>query len=126
MHYDTTQDERVMAMVAYLLTFFFPFLGPLVVYLIKKDQSRFVAFHSLQALLLHLVGGVVGFLFWVSGIILAALHLEILLLPVGCIVMPALGLAVVVITLIGLVRSYSGQWYVAPVVGPIAQGMAGV
>ncbi|MCW3095285.1 MAG: hypothetical protein JWL77_903 [Chthonomonadaceae bacterium] len=45
-----TQDERNMGMLAHLLQIFTGFLGPLVIYLIKKDQSKFVAYHALQAL----------------------------------------------------------------------------
>ena len=51
-----TQDERTWGMVAHLaaLAFFiFPFgnvLGPLIVYLAKRDQSAFVAAHAKEAL----------------------------------------------------------------------------
>ena len=44
-----------MAMLAYILGIFTGFIGPLVLWLIKKDQSKFVAFHALQALLLHAI-----------------------------------------------------------------------
>jgi uncharacterized protein len=126
MHYDTTQDERLMAMLAYLLAFPTLFVGPLIIYLIKKDQSRFVAFHALQALLLHLLLYAVGAVFGILGLVLGFVGLGLVMAPVGCLLMPALGLAVAIIKIIGLVRSYAGQWYVAPVVGPIAQGIAGV
>jgi uncharacterized protein len=126
MHYDTTQDERLMAMLAYLLSFVSSFLAPLIIYLLKKDQSRFVAFHALQILFLHLAVGVLGLIFGIASAILSVLHLGLLLAPIACLVWPVIGLAVTIITLIGLVRSYGGQWYVAPVVGPIAQGVAGV
>ena len=42
-----TQDERTMAMLAHLLGIVTGFLGPLVIWLIKKDQSKFVAYHAL-------------------------------------------------------------------------------
>lgn len=44
------QDERTLAMLAHLLQVFSGFLGPLIIYLVKRNQSRFVAFHALQAL----------------------------------------------------------------------------
>jgi hypothetical protein len=45
-----TEDERLFAMLAHLLQLFAGFIPPLVIFLVKK-QSRFVAFHALQALL---------------------------------------------------------------------------
>jgi uncharacterized Tic20 family protein len=93
-----TQDERTWGMVAHLaaLAFFiFPFgniLGPLIVYLAKRDQSAFVAAHAKEALNFNitvLLGGLLSFLlllffigvlfgtliimFWLVMTILAAL-----------------------------------------------------
>jgi len=45
-----TEDERTFAMLAHVLQFFAGFIPPLVIYLVKRN-SRFVAFHALQALL---------------------------------------------------------------------------
>src|SRR5580698_10688383 len=44
-----TEDERTMAFLAHLLMAFTGFIGPLVIFCVKQD-SRFVKFHSLQAL----------------------------------------------------------------------------
>ena len=49
-----TEDERTMAMLANLLMAFTGFIGPLVIFCVKQN-SRFVRFHSLQALLWHAV-----------------------------------------------------------------------
>jgi uncharacterized Tic20 family protein len=48
--YAPSQDEKITAMVAYILQIFTWFVGPLVIYFVKRD-SRFVAFHALQALI---------------------------------------------------------------------------
>jgi hypothetical protein len=48
--YPPTEDERTFAMLAHVLQFFAGFIPPLVIYLVKRN-SRFVAFHALQALL---------------------------------------------------------------------------
>jgi len=45
-----TPDERTLAMLALLLMAFTGIIGPLVIFCVKQD-SRFVRFHSLQALL---------------------------------------------------------------------------
>lgn len=48
--YAPTQDEKMTAMVVYILQIFTWFVGPLVIYFVKRD-SRFVAFHALQGLI---------------------------------------------------------------------------
>jgi len=94
-----TQDERTWGMVAHLaaLAFFIlPFgniLGPLVVWLAKRDQSTFVALHAKEALnfnitfllgalvcgllLVFSIGilfGAMLFVFWLVMTIIAALN----------------------------------------------------
>jgi uncharacterized Tic20 family protein len=49
-----TEDERTMAMLAHLLMAFSGFIGPLVIFCVKQN-SRFVRFHSLQALIWHVI-----------------------------------------------------------------------
>lgn len=48
--YAPSQDEKITAMLVYILQIFTWFVGPLVIYFVKRD-SRFVAFHALQALI---------------------------------------------------------------------------
>ena len=48
-----TPDERTLAMLAHILQIFSSFIGPLVIFIVKRD-SRFVALHAIQALLLQL------------------------------------------------------------------------
>ena len=49
-----TQDEKNLAMVTHLLTFFSSFIAPLIIYVIKKNESHFVAEHARQALNFHI------------------------------------------------------------------------
>jgi uncharacterized protein len=57
-----TQDEKTMAMLAHVLQIFTWWIGPVVIFVVKQD-SKFVRFHALQALLWQ-VGLVV---FWMIG-----------------------------------------------------------
>jgi uncharacterized protein len=50
---EPTQDERSMAFIAHLLQIFTGFMGPLVILVIKQN-SLFVKFHALQALMWQL------------------------------------------------------------------------
>jgi uncharacterized Tic20 family protein len=59
------QDDKTMGLLCHLLGPFTHFLGPLVIWLIKKDQSKFVDDQGKEALnfqililLLHLAAGV--------------------------------------------------------------------
>ena len=45
-----TSDEKTMALLAHVLTFVFPILAPLIIYLVKKDESSFVAYHAKESL----------------------------------------------------------------------------
>jgi len=64
--YAPTNEERTCAMLAHILGIFSGFLAPAIMILVKKD-SKFVLFHSLQALAWHFV----LYIFIVGGVILA-------------------------------------------------------
>lgn len=63
-----TSDERSMAILAHVLSIFSSFVAPLIIYLMKRKESRFVGFHALQALVWH-----VGFMVAWFGISIAFL-----------------------------------------------------
>ena len=48
-----------MAMLAHLAVLVLPVIGPGILWLMKKDQSPFVAYHALQALIFQLAGYVI-------------------------------------------------------------------
>jgi len=48
--YTPTSDERILAILAHILTLVGSFIPPLVIYLLKKDESSFVATHSRESL----------------------------------------------------------------------------
>jgi uncharacterized Tic20 family protein len=45
-----TSDEKTLALLAHILTFVAPILAPLIIYLVKKDDSQFVAYHAKESL----------------------------------------------------------------------------
>lgn len=73
-----TSDERTLAILCHLLGFFLSFLVPLIIYLVKKDESAYVAAHAKEALnfqitiFLVVVGLIVTLigilLLWIVGI----------------------------------------------------------
>ncbi|MGL6269707.1 MAG: DUF4870 domain-containing protein [Chitinophagaceae bacterium] len=48
--YIPTEDERSMAMLVHVLSIFFWILPGLIIYLLKKDESSFVAAHAKEAM----------------------------------------------------------------------------
>jgi uncharacterized Tic20 family protein len=70
------------------------FLGPvaaLVVYLVYKDRSRYVAYQSMQAFVFQLIawvgaGALAGAVWAVSGMLTAVFFVGLLCMPVACII----------------------------------------
>lgn len=56
-----TDEDKMFALVAHLSGCVAWVIGPLVIYLIKKDQSKFVAYHAMQALIFHGIAGMVAY-----------------------------------------------------------------
>ena len=51
-----TANEKLGALIAHAGTFVAWTIAPLLVYVLKKDDSKYVAFHALQSLLWSLAG----------------------------------------------------------------------
>ncbi len=89
-------DERTWAMLAHLcvllniVTGFLGVLGSLLIYLICKDRSRYVAYQSLQAVVFQLVwwvgGGVVVGITWAITGLLSAILIGLLCIPIALII----------------------------------------
>ena len=116
-------DERMMAMLAHILAIFTGFIAPLVIYLIRKDQSRFVAFHAMQSLML--VGAYI-----VIMIVLYILVFIITLVTMGIgavLYIPLMILAFVpmIFQILAGVHANNGEWYEYPVIGQMARKQVG-
>ncbi len=90
------QDERMWAMLAHLsilLNLISGFLGvvaALIIYLVYKDRSRYVAYQAMQAFLFQLVawvgGGLITGLAWTFVGILSAVVVGICLIPLAVLI----------------------------------------
>lgn len=88
-------EEQQWAMVAHLgvlvnlVTGFLGPIVPLVIYMIYKDRSRYVAYQSLQALIFQLVWWVGGSILtgavWFVTSLLATVLIGILCIPFACV-----------------------------------------
>ena len=104
-------EERNLAMLCHLLGIFTGFLGPLILWLVKKDSSPFIAHHGRESLnfqitlLLVMLG---------LGIVTMALMLVlvgILMIPL-LVVVPILAL---VLEILAAVAASEGRWHRYPV-----------
>ena len=96
-------DDTIWAILAHLSYFLLPFIGPLIIYLIKKDQSPFVRAHAAQALNFHIT-------LLIASIVSAIL----ILLVIGIVMLIALGIAGVVFTILAAMAAGRGQPYRYP------------
>jgi hypothetical protein len=111
-------DEKLWGMLAHLLTLLGyvvvvgEYIAPLVIYLVYKDRSRFVAFHALQALFFQLLALAVTIALMLFSIVTLGCGI-LLAVPLGI----ALAIAVLVYTIIAAIQANNGIWYELPIVG---------
>ncbi|MCX6081396.1 MAG: DUF4870 domain-containing protein [Chloroflexi bacterium] len=111
-------DERTWAMLAHLsvlANLVTGFLGPvaaLVIYLVYKERSRFVAYHAMQAFVFQLVfwvgGGALTGLAWAVSGILSAVLIGLLCMPFACL-LGLIPVGALIYGIIGAVQTSQSQ-----------------
>ncbi|OZI12969.1 hypothetical protein CEW92_03720 [Bacillaceae bacterium SAS-127] len=100
-----SNDERLLAAAIYVSSLFTVFIGPLVIWLIKKDQSSFVDYHGKEYFNFLISYGIYVFISSILVIIL-----------IGALFLWILGILVLVFTIIAAIRAYEGKRYQIPFV----------
>jgi uncharacterized protein len=131
----TPGDERTWGTLAHLSTLLnlvTGFGGPiaaLIIYLVYKDRSRFVAYHALQAMIFQLIwwfgGGVLIGLMWVIVGALSAILIGIVLIPFALIITLVLALmpvGAIIYGIIGAVQVNQGEDFKYWLVGDWVRG----
>jgi len=120
------KDERLWAALAHASiwlnfgTGFFGVFAPLVIYLVYKDKSRYVAFQSLQALFFQLVfwvgAGILIAVSWVITSLLSAILIGLACIPIAGLI-SAIPVGAAIYATIGAIKTYNGEefryWLVA-------------
>ncbi len=124
--FNVTDEERLMAMLAhvfallgYSVAFVGAYIAPLVIYLVYKDKSRFVAFHALQSLFFQLALLVVG----------AICLLLALTIVLACIAIPlaaVVSVGALVYIIVAAIRAYNGELFEYWLVGKWARQIVGI
>src|SRR5688572_2727623 len=108
--YVPTEDERMWALIAHLSGLIasmlggFTFLGPLIVWLIKKDQSPFVADQAKEALNFQIA-------VFIAVLVSVAIAMATC---VGAVLIPVVGIGSLVFAVIAAVESSKGAYYRYP------------
>lgn len=114
----TPTDERTWAMLAHLsvlLNLVTGLLGPvgaLIIYLVYKDRSRYVAYHSLQSFIFQLIawvgGGILTAVAWTITGVLSAILIGLLCIPIA-LVISVIPLGAIIYGIIGGIQCNQGQ-----------------
>ena len=133
---EPTQDERNMALLAHVLMNVTGFIGPLVIYLVKRE-SRFVSFHALQAVfwqLAYFLVMMVGMALWFFFIFSLAAGGKsqgppaafILSFFAFWLLMMGAWVLTLVLGIVYGIKASKGEWAAYPVIGGWARRLAGV
>lgn len=98
-----SRDERIYAMIIYAISYFTAFVGPIVLWLLKKNDSEFIDYHGRQYLN-FLISYIIYYM--ISGILV--------LILVGVILIWILGILQLIFTIIAAVRAFEGKYYTIP------------
>ena len=98
-----TSDEKTVAVLAHILTLVSSFIAPLIIYLIKKDESSYVAYHAKESLNFQIT------------LLLAYIVCFILIFVViGLFLIWALGIAALILVIVATIRASEGKLYKYP------------
>jgi uncharacterized Tic20 family protein len=117
---NATPDERTWGMLCHLLAlagFFIPFgniLGPLVVWLVKRADSRYVDYHGRQSMWFQIWGMIIVTVLTVVSIPLTMVCVGF----VGLLVAAAIWLAALIYALVASIQISGGKDFDYPKVGP--------
>jgi uncharacterized Tic20 family protein len=124
-------DERTWAMLAHLsvlANLVTGFLGPvlaLIIYLVYKERSRYVAYQAMQAFVFQMIwwvgGGVLTGVAWTVSGMLSAILIGLLCMPIACVIslMPVVA---VIYGIVGGVQTSQGQDFKYWLIGDWVRG----
>ncbi len=97
------RDDRILATMIYVISFFTTFIGPLVIWLLKKDESEFIDHHGREY-----------FNFLISITIYSIIGGILVLVLVGIFVLIVIGIAAFILTIIAAIKAFEGEYYRFP------------
>lgn len=104
-HMTTTSDERLLAMLIYVTSFFTTIIGPILIWLIKRDDSLFIDYHGKEYLNFIISYAVYGF---IAGLTV--------FIAIGIVLAPLVAILVFIFTIIAAIKAFQGEMYKIPLV----------
>ena len=102
--YTPTSDDRTAAVLAHLLTLVCGFIAPLVIYLVKKDESPYVTEHAKESLNFQItifLGYIIGFI--------------TLIILIGILILMFIGIIHLVLVIVATIRASENKMYRYPI-----------
>lgn len=118
-----SNDENIMAMLIYLLSLFTSIIGPLIIWLLKKDESKLVdraGKNYLNYTISYIIWSIVLVVITLIGVFLIATDIDFIIIIgfiitfIGILSIFAFSILSFVFTIIVCVKYYNGQEYVIP------------
>jgi uncharacterized protein len=98
-----SQEDKTLAIVAHLISLVAPILGPLIIWLVKKDSSPFVADQAKEALNFQIT------------LLIATIPAALLVcVGIGVFLLPVIGIVGLVLAIIAAVETSKGVAYRYP------------
>jgi len=98
-----TENERLLAILSHALTLVAGFLAPLIIYLLKKDESSYITEHAKESLNFQITLAI----FYVIGFVT-------LIFLIGFIILPAIGILHLVLVVVATVKAADNKFYRYP------------
>ncbi len=100
-----SSEEKTLALVAHILGPFTCFIGPLIIFLVKKDESDFIRQNALQSV------------YWQIAMFVAVIVLAVVTICVGGIGAGLGTIANIVYVIVACIRANEGKIYSYPLSG---------
>lgn len=107
---DPTGDERSVAMMAHVLGLFFAILGPLIIYILKKDESPYIRQQSAEALNFGLSMAIYMTVYAAISFVLVFVVIGIFML----FLLPVFALGIAILHIVAAVAANRGESYRYP------------
>ncbi|OIJ21322.1 hypothetical protein BKP45_00635 [Anaerobacillus alkalidiazotrophicus] len=97
------KDERTLAMLIYLISFFTAFIGPLLIWLLKKDESQFIDHHGREY-----------FNFLISFTVYSIVSAILIIIVIGAFLLAIVAIGAFILTIVAAIKAYEGDYYRFP------------
>ena len=95
-----TSDEKTLALVSHIVTIVSSFIAPLIIYLVKKDESTFVAAHAKESLNFQIT------MFLIFIILIISI--------IGLLLLWLVGIYSLIMVIVATIRASEGKLYKYP------------